>query len=341
MHDPLTSSALFNVNVCAFVDVIENYKRAIAISPALNPAERDSLSVAYKDGFRMKRAAWRIVSVIEDRERTRLASQATAATTQQQPQVNGVDGGDKLPPNGQLQAPVLPSSPFLADIQQYRRVIEGEIEAICQEVVTLIDSYLLPAVPASDDESRIFYLKLYTPNPNNTIVHTLLFHCRKADYQRYNAEFLEETGEKRRAIADAADATYREASDLAAARLSPTLPIRLGLALNYSVFYHEIQNDASKACALAKEAFDAALKEIDSLSDETYRESTNIMQLLRDNLNMWRFESGMQVPGVTTADVNATAAVARSEAAAQQQQQQQQKSANSSTASEESKVAAK
>lgn len=113
---------------------------------------------------------------------------------------------------------------------------------------------------------------------------------------------MEAGSEKRDAIAAAAFATYREASELASVRLSPTLPIRLGLALNFSVFHHEIRNDSASACALAKEAFDAALKEIDSLNDETYRESTNIMQLLRDNLSMWRFETA---PGHDTTTVAA------------------------------------
>ena len=46
-------------------------------------------------------------------------------------------------------------------------------------------------------------------------------------------------------------------------------------------------NQATDACKLAKEAFDNAIAEIDDLHDDTYKDSTLIMQLLRDNLTLW------------------------------------------------------
>lgn len=69
--------------------------------------------------------------------------------------------------------------------------------------------------------------------------------------------------------------------------LKPTHPIRLGLALNYSVFYYEIMDDSGKACEMAKNAFDEAISDLDNVTDETYKDSTLIMQLLRDNLTLW------------------------------------------------------
>lgn len=80
-----------------------------------------------------------------------------------------------------------------------------------------------------------------------------------------------------------------------AENLPPTNPIRLGLALNFSVFYYEIENDSKKACDLAKKAFDDAIAELDSLKDDNYKDSTLIMQLLRDNLTLWT--SGQQEDG--------------------------------------------
>lgn len=77
------------------------------------------------------------------------------------------------------------------------------------------------------------------------------------------------------------------ASSTAESDLSPTHPIRLGLALNYSVFYYEIMNSPERACHLAKQAFDEAISELDTLSEESYKDSTLIMQLLRDNLTLW------------------------------------------------------
>ena len=88
---------------------------------------------------------------------------------------------------------------------------------------------------------------------------------------------------------------YKEASKIANAELTPTHPIRLGLALNFSVFYYEILNSPDRACQLAKQAFDDAIAELDTLSEESYKDSTLIMQLLRDNLTLWT--SDMQGEG--------------------------------------------
>lgn len=43
--------------------------------------------------------------------------------------------------------------------------------------------------------------------------------------------------------------------DIAQADLAPTHPIRLGLALNFSVFYYEILNQPDKACSMAKQVY--------------------------------------------------------------------------------------
>ena len=43
----------------------------------------------------------------------------------------------------------------------------------------------------------------------------------------------------------------------------------------------------SRACHLAKQAFDEAIAELDSLNEDSYKDSTLIMQLLRDNLTLW------------------------------------------------------
>ena len=49
-----------------------------------------------------------------------------------------------------------------------------------------------------------------------------------------------------------AQKAYQKATDLANEKMSPTNSIRLGLALNYSVYYYEIGSDPDKACSLAK-----------------------------------------------------------------------------------------
>ena len=67
------------------------------------------------------------------------------------------------------------------------------------------------------------------------------------------------------------------------------------MALNFSVFYYEILNSPDRACRLAKAAFDDAIADLDTLSEESYKDSTLIMQLLRDNLTLWT--SDMQTEG--------------------------------------------
>ena len=108
----------------------------------------------------------------------------------------------------------------------------------------------------------------------------LLF--RKGDYHRYLAEFA--LGDKRKTSADKSLEAYKNATEVAQTDLAPTHPIRLGLALNFSVFYYEILNSPDQACHLAKQAFDDAIAELDTLREESYKDSTLIMQLLRDNL---------------------------------------------------------
>ena len=115
----------------------------------------------------------------------------------------------------------------------------------------------------------------------------MIVYYRKGDYHRYLAEFT--TGDEKQKAADKALTAYKEASDLALGEmgLPTTHPIRLGMALNFSVFYYEILNDREKAVKLAKNAFDEAVSELDSLSEDSYKDSTLIMQLLRDNLTLW------------------------------------------------------
>ena len=95
-------------------------------------------------------------------------------------------------------------------------------------------------------------------------------------------------------IVDQSQQAYQEAFEISKKEMQPTHPIRLGLALNFSVFYYEILNSPEKACSLAKTAFDEAIAELDTLSEESYKDSTLIMQLLRDNLTVstwWHSET--------------------------------------------------
>ena len=102
------------------------------------------------------------------------------------------------------------------------------------------------------------------------------------------AEFTED--QDRKLAAESSLSAYKTASNIAMEQLLPTHPIRLGLALNFSVFYYEILTSPDRACRMAKAAFDDAIADLDTMSEESYKDTTLIMQLLRDNLTLWTSE---------------------------------------------------
>lgn len=158
--------------------------------------------------------------------------------------------------------------------RKYREKIEKELDDKCNEVLDLLDNHVLKnlaeVTSPKEVEAKVFYLKM------------------KGDYYRYLVEVASEDNKKDKE--EKSEAAYVEASNVGDKELAPTHPIRLGLALNFSVFYYEIKNQPDKACKLAKEAFDRAIAELDQLKEESYKDSTLIMQLLRDNLTLWTSE---------------------------------------------------
>ena len=110
----------------------------------------------------------------------------------------------------------------------------------------------------------------------------------KGDYFRYISEYT--SGSENTAAGNNAHEAYKAATQAAESDLKTTHPIRLGLALNYSVFFYEVKNDPSTACQLAKKAFDDAIADIDQIEEEQYKDATTIMQLIRDNLTLWTSE---------------------------------------------------
>ena len=116
----------------------------------------------------------------------------------------------------------------------------------------------------------------------------MFFYKMKGDYYRYIAEYA--IAEKRNAAAQKALQSYQDAQDIAVKELVTTHPVRLGLALNFSVFYYEIMQSPERACKMAREAFEDAISDLDNVQDEFYKDATLIMQLLRDNLTLWTSE---------------------------------------------------
>ncbi|XP_059144651.1 14-3-3 protein zeta-like [Physella acuta] len=161
--------------------------------------------------------------------------------------------------------------------KKYRETIEEELKSICNEVLDLLSKYLIQK--AQDDsahhDSHVFYLKM------------------QGDYYRYLSEVS--VGEDRKVNVAKSNEAYKKATEIAKEKMQPTHPIRLGLALNFSVFYYEIMNEPDEACKLAKAAFDDAIAQLDQLNEESYKDSTLIMQLLRDNLTLWTSDSQAEV----------------------------------------------
>jgi len=195
----------------------------------LSVEERNLLSVAYKNAVGSRRAAWRIISSVEQKEKSK-----------------GNDGN-------------------AAFAVEYRAKVEAELDDICNKILKLLDEKLITG--ASSGESKVFYQKM------------------KADYYRYIAEYTE--GDKKSKASEAARLAYTEAQTVAEKDLAVTHPIRLGLALNFSVFMYEVLNNPDEACKMARTAFEDAIAELDNVAEDSYKDSTLIMQLLRDNLTLW------------------------------------------------------
>lgn len=206
--------------------MVENMKAVASTNQELSVEERNLLSVAYKNVIGARRASWRIVSSIEQKEETK-------------------GNGEQV-----------------TLIKDYRVKIENELAKICEDILMVLDKHLIPS--AQTGESKVFYHKMYVKCHFSTLKIQQLTGIRKGDYHRYLAEFA--TGTKRSDSAEKSLEAYKNASDVAVTELPPTHPIRLGLALNFSVFYYEILNSPDRACHLAKQAFDDAIAELDTLS---------------------------------------------------------------------------
>ncbi|RWW18206.1 hypothetical protein BHE74_00054264 [Ensete ventricosum] len=186
---PADSSRSDNVYMAKLAEQAERYEEMVEFMEKvaktvdveeLTVEERNLLSVAYKNVIGARRASWRIISSIEQKEESR--------------------GNED----------------HVSLIKEYRGKIEAELSKICDGILKLLESHLIPSSTAA--ESKVFYLKM------------------KGDYHRYLAEF--KTGNERKEAAESTLVAYKSA-------------------------------------------------QLDTLSEESYKDSTLIMQLLRDNLTLW------------------------------------------------------
>lgn len=228
--DELVQRAKLAEQAERYDDMASAMKKVTERGEELSNEERNLLSVAYKNVVGARRSSWRVISSIEQKTEGSERKQSMA--------------------------------------REYKEKVENELRDICDDVLGLLDKYLIEKASAA--ESKVFYKKM------------------KGDYYRYKAEVAKV--EDKADVVNQSQNAYQEAFDIAEKEMPPTNPIRLGLALNYSVFFYEIINAPDRACDLAKKAFDDAIAELDSLNEDSYKDSTLIMQLLRDNLTLWTSE---------------------------------------------------
>ena len=159
---------------------------------------------------------------------------------------------------------------FATALQNYKKKIEGELYSQCSSIVALVKDKCIKL--ASNSESKAF------------------FHKMAGDYYRYVAESAQ--GEKLSEAKNGALEQYTIAQELSLKELGACNPIRLGLALNFSVFYYEVMNDHKKACELGESSLQSALDKIDECDEETFRDAKSIIELLKENLSLWKEEEG-------------------------------------------------
>ena len=134
-------------------------------------------------------------------------------------------------------------------------------------IVSIVKDFCMQA--ASSDETKAFFYKMI------------------GDYYRYVAECADAT--KIEMVKNGALENYQLAQSCTGT-LNSCNPITLGLALNFSVFHYEVMNNHKTACELGEAALTDALEKIDDVDEETFRDAKSIIELLKENLSLWKEE---------------------------------------------------
>ena len=134
-------------------------------------------------------------------------------------------------------------------------------------IVDIVKQQCMPK--CSTDETKAFFYKMI------------------GDYYRYVAECTQ--GDQLETVKNGALENYNLAHT-SSESLNACNPIRLGLALNFSVFHYEVMNNHKQACELGEKALSDALEKIDDVDEETFRDAKSIIELLKENLSLWKEE---------------------------------------------------
>lgn len=164
-------------------------------------------------------------------------------------------------------------------IEKYTDDFDRDLLTHIQHITAIIDQQLIPCCVI--EENKVFYYKML------------------ADYFRHTTDFFGENSKEEYvdAISESL-ANYRYAMELGQRHLEPTSPIFLSLVLNYSVFMYDMQNNVAEATLLAETAFNRAVQTMHLLPEDQHKESTLLLQLLRDNLQLWKHAAAVDEDGV-------------------------------------------
>ena len=162
---------------------------------------------------------------------------------------------------------------FSEALAQYKGGIEEQLTNDCKKIITMIQEKVL--AKQCEGEPKAFFVKMV------------------GDYYRYISEnakdqLLEDVKQK-------ALEAYQQANEIT---LPPCNPIKLGLALNFSVFHYEVMKNHKAACELADQALQDALEKIDELQEDDFRDAKSIIELLKENLTLWKEEEEDNEQGV-------------------------------------------
>lgn len=213
------------------------------------PEERNILSVAFKNLVTSKRTTWRTINAVEQSQRGNNNNRRNSKSTTSQS--NGND------PNN------IRASTKTA-INSYKAVIEERLHANCQSICNLLMQNVIPRVEKRCRDNNVA-----------AVEERAFFYKMVGDYCRYASESVSSEASRRRAtgLKEQALHTYKKSLEISTAPkggLPPYNSVRLGLALNFSVFYYEIMGDARSACQVAKAALQAAMEVIDDCSEDVF-----------------------------------------------------------------------
>lgn len=213
-------------HILTSTEMVTQMKNVVRLNSELSKEERNLFVAAYKHQIGSRRASWRIITSIIQRDETK-----------------------------NINVHLLPKA------KEFQMNIENEIATIIDDALQLIDNHILPN--SKTIENQVFFLKM------------------QGDYNRYLAELSAQTEATNRA-----QQAYTTATNLAKTGLTPTNPIRLSLALSFSVFYYEILKDTDTSLQISRTAFDEAIPLVDSLDEQAFKEAAEIMVFLRDSFSL-------------------------------------------------------